>query len=99
MENLTNENFEEKVKSGKVLVDFFAVWCGPCKMISPMLEELKNENPDTEVYKVDVDEQPELAAKFGIRGVPTIYFFKNGEIIEKSVGAQTKTYFQNMISK
>ncbi|MFT4595323.1 MAG: thioredoxin 1 [Bacteroidia bacterium] len=93
---LTDANFEELVmKSDKpVLVDFWAVWCGPCRMVGPIVEELANDYGDKAVIgKVDVDNNPEISAKFGIRNIPTLLFFKNGEIVDKQVGAAPKQTF------
>ncbi|MEQ8238664.1 MAG: thioredoxin [Cyclobacteriaceae bacterium] len=91
---LTDSNFEAEVlKSDKpVLVDFWAEWCGPCKMIGPVVEELASEYEGRAVIgKVDVDSNPEISAKFGIRSIPTLLVFKNGEIVDKQIGAVPKT--------
>lgn len=90
---LTDANFEELViKSDKpVLVDFWAVWCGPCRMVGPIVNEIGEEYSDTLVVgKLDVDNNPEVAAKYGIRNIPTILFFKDGEVVDKQVGAVPK---------
>lgn len=91
---VTDANFEEIVlKSDKpVLVDFWAEWCGPCRMVGPIVSELANDYGDKAVItKMDVDSNPATSAKFGIRNIPTILFFKNGEIVDKQVGAVPKT--------
>ena len=93
---ITDANFEELVMNADkpVLVDFWAVWCGPCRMVGPIVEELAKDYGDKAVIgKVDVDNNPETAAKFGIRNIPTILFFKNGEIADKQVGAAPKQAF------
>jgi len=90
---LTDANFDEIVlKSDKpVLVDFWAEWCGPCRMVGPIVEELKNDYEGKAIVgKVDVDSNPGISSKFGIRNIPTILFFKNGEIADKQVGAVPK---------
>jgi thioredoxin 1 len=94
-------NFEEVVvKSGKpVVVDFWAEWCGPCRMIAPIIEDLAKEYSEKIVVaKCDVDNSPMVAAKFGIRNIPTILFFKNGAIADKQVGAVPKNVFVNKIN-
>ncbi|KEO72780.1 thioredoxin [Anditalea andensis] len=90
---ITDSNFEEIIKSEQpILVDFWAEWCGPCKMIGPVVEEIAGDYEGKAVVgKVDVDSNPNVAAKFGIRSIPTLLFFKNGEIVDKQVGAVPKT--------
>ena len=86
---LTNSSFEKEVmKSEKpVLIDFYADWCGPCKMVSPVVDKIAEENPDIKVCKVNVDSEPELAQKFGIASIPTLVVVKDGRITNQKVGA------------
>ncbi len=100
--NITNATFEEVVlKSDKpVVVDFWASWCGPCRMVAPIMEELANDLVGkVQIAKVNVDEQGELAAQFRIMSIPTVLVFKNGEVAEKIVGARTKDEFTELIEK
>lgn len=100
MELLNEENFDNKIKNGVVVVDFFATWCGPCRMMSPILEEVCEEYEDKiQVYKVDVDDNENLSKNFGILSIPTILIFVNGEIKEKHVGLWSKEDLTETIEK
>ena len=91
--------FDEAIKEGLVLVDFFATWCGPCKMLSPVLEEVANENPTLSVLKIDVDEVGPLAAKFGVQAIPTLILFKNGQQVATKMGYQNKNQLLAFINQ
>ena len=90
--HINNNNFEQEIiKSEKpVLVDFFASWCGPCKMLSPVIESFANEFPQYKVCKINVDEEPELAQKYGVMSIPTLIVIKDGEAASKAVGYRRK---------
>ena len=92
-------NFEAEVlKSEKpVLLDFYANWCGPCKMLSPVLEEIAGEREDIKVCKINVDEESGLAAQFGVMSIPTLFVMKNGEVVTKSLGAKPKQQILAML--
>lgn len=95
---LNDQNFIQETSSGIVLIDFYADWCGPCQMIAPVIDQLSEEITDAKIVKVNVDESPMTAAKFGIRSVPTFIVLKNGIEVTRNVGAQPqKVYFTGMI--
>ncbi len=89
--SLNSGNFEQVLNSGKtVLVDFYADWCGPCKMLSPIVDKIAEETSDIVVGKVNVDDEEDIAAKYGVMSIPTLVVLKNGEVAGKSVGVQPK---------
>ncbi|MGE7624176.1 thioredoxin [Viridibacillus sp. NPDC096237] len=96
----TDASFSNDIAEGLVLVDFWATWCGPCKMIAPVLEELDSElNGAAKIVKVDVDQNQETASKFGIMSIPTLLLFKDGEPVDKTVGFQPKEALVEFIQK
>ena len=99
--NLTNLNFEQEVmRSDKpVLIDFFANWCGPCRMVSPLVDEIADEREDVKVCKVDVDEQGELASHFGVSSIPMLVVMKNGKITAQNIGAIPKPAIIELLDK
>ena len=96
---LTTENFDQEVlQAGQtVLVDFYADWCGPCKMMGPVVEEIANEETGVKVCKINIDEEMAVAQKYGVMSIPTFIAFKNGEIAGKQIGAVPKSKLQDMI--
>ena len=98
--NATDQNFASETGSGVVLVDFWAPWCGPCKMIAPVLEELDSEIAGkAKIVKVDVDENQETAGKFGVMSIPTLIVLKDGEAVDKVVGFQPKEALAELLAK
>jgi thioredoxin 1 len=98
--HVTDKNFQEETSSGVVLVDFFATWCGPCKMLAPVLEEFESEIGDNaKVVKIDVDESQITSSKFGVMSVPTLLVFKDGELVDNAVGYQPKEALFELLSK
>ena len=96
---ITTNEFENEVLNAKgtVLVDFFATWCGPCKMIAPHLDELAAKNPDIKIVKIDVDEETPLAIKYGVASIPTLLLFKDGEKVKQTLGYQTLDQLENFV--
>lgn len=96
---LTKDNFNQTIENGVSLVDFWAPWCGPCKMQLPIVEELSTElEGQATIGKINVDEQPELAAQFGVMSIPTLILFKDGQPVDKMVGLQSKDALKAKIS-
>lgn len=96
--SVNKSNFDEIKNSEKtVLLDFFAEWCGPCRMVSPLVDEIAEENPQYLVGKINVDEEPELAQAFGVASIPTLVVMKNGRIINQSSGARPKAQILEML--
>lgn len=97
--NITKQNFEKEVlySDKKVLIDFWAAWCGPCRRVSPVIEEIAEERPDIKVCKVNVDEQQELAAQFQIMSIPALVVMEHGQIVNQSVGARPKAQILSLL--
>ena len=97
--HITKENFENEVLNSDkpVLVDFWAAWCGPCKMLLPVIEELAGEIKNAKICKINVDEQRELAAKFNVMTIPTLMVFKNGQVVKTSIGVKPKAEIIKML--
>ncbi len=87
--HLGNEDFEQLVKEGVVIIDFYAEWCGPCKMLGPMLETFSSQRSDVKVIKIDIDQHEDMARAFGIMSVPTLMLYKNGAVVSTRQGFQT----------
>ena len=99
VKHINTDNFEEEVikAEGKVLVDFFATWCGPCTMLAPVLEQVADSKPEVKIVKVDVDEEPELATRYKVMSIPTLIVFEKGEVIKKSLGVISKAELLDLI--
>ncbi len=97
VKDITDQTFKELSSNGKVVVDCFAEWCGPCKMLSPIIDELAEELTDVNFYKLNVDESVEVVRKYNIMSIPTILIFNDGELVNQSVGFKTKEELKDLL--
>jgi thioredoxin 1 len=97
MVDLNKDNFDEHIKSGLALVDFWAPWCGPCQMLKPVIDELAKEMTDVKIGKLNIDENEELAQKFSVMSIPTLMLFKDGQKIDQKMGASSKASIKEWI--
>ncbi|XBG86487.1 thioredoxin [Enterococcus cecorum] len=98
---ITDATFSQEISEGLVLVDFWAPWCGPCRMQAPILDQLSQKYDETElkITKLNVDDNPQTAASFGVMSIPTLLFFKDGELVEKRVGVRPKPALEEIVEK
>ena len=99
IKNVNEKEFYNEIKEGKTLVDFYANWCGPCKMLSPIIHELSEEVTDIKFLKVDIDEESELAEKYDVMSIPTIILFENGVEVKKNIGLISKSELEKFIKE
>ena len=97
--NITKENFDKEVMQaeGTVLIDFWAAWCGPCRMIAPAVEKIAEEHPEVQVFKINIDDEQELAIRHGVMSIPTLMVVKNGEIVNTAVGLRPKEEIEALL--
>ncbi len=96
---IKSEDFKDVINSGKVLVDFYADWCGPCQMLAPILEQLAEEQTDVKIVKLNVDEAQSIAGEYRVMSIPTMILFENGEVVDQKVGVLSKEDISTWISK
>ncbi len=94
---LNQSNFEDTVSSGIVMVDFWADWCGPCRLLSPTIDQLAKEQPDVKITKLNVDEYPEIASRHGVMSIPTLLFFVDGQLKDTSIGVVSKAVIEKKL--
>ena len=100
LKELNDSNFDNEIKKGLVMVDFWAPWCAPCRMVAPVLDELSNELKDqVTIAKLNVDENSGAASKYSVTSIPTMIIFKNGELVERAVGASPKQHYMSLLNK
>ena len=99
MKYLDKEDLNELISSGNVLVDFYATWCGPCKMLAPVLEEVASDRDELKVVKMDIDENMELAKTYGVMSVPTLMLFKDGNMVSKKIGFMPKELITSWVEE
>ena len=99
VKKIEEKDFKETIKQGKVIIDCFADWCGPCRMLSPIIDELAEELKDYDFYKLNVDEAENVSREYGIMSIPTILIFKDGKLVDKSIGLRTKEELKELINK
>ena len=100
VQEITDQSFKNKTSTGVVMVDFWAPWCGPCRMVAPVLEDLQKEMGErVSIVKMNVDENPETATQSGITRMPTLMVFKNGEMVDRTVGAAPKEHYKTILGK
>ena len=92
VKQINSDEFKEAIKEGKVVVDLFATWCGPCKMLSPILDEISDEITTTKFYKIDVDDNEDIAREYNVMSIPTVLVFENGNLINTIVGLKSREY-------
>jgi len=100
LKEVSDNNFKESTSKGLVMVDFWAPWCGPCRMVTPVLEGLQAELGDkVSIVKMNVDDNPEIATQFGITSIPTLMIFKDGELVDRTMGAAPKEHYKTLLGK